>query len=71
MARHPADLLSLTFGILFAATGIILVAGSTDWLSLEWVGPVAAIVLGAVLILVARSSDAARDEEATEAGSSR
>lgn len=66
MARHPADLLSLTFGIPFAAIGMILLSGSTDWLSLEWVGPLAAIVLGGALILVARSSGPARDEEPTE-----
>lgn len=66
MARHPADLLSLSFGLLFAAAGLILLSGSTAWPSLEWVGPLAAIVLGAVLILVARSSGPAHDEGATE-----
>lgn len=66
MTRHPADLLSLSFGLLFAAGGLLLLSGSTDWPSLEWVGPLAAIVLGAVLILVARSSGAPRDEGTTE-----
>ena len=66
MTRHPADLLSLSFGFLFAAAGLILLSGNVDWPSLEWVGPLAAIVLGAVLILVARSSRASRDEEAAE-----
>ena len=67
MARHPADLLSLTFGVLFAATGLILLTDSTDWASFDWVGPLVAIILGAVLILVARSSGVAGDEEPTEA----
>jgi len=66
MARHPADFLSLTFGLLFAATGLVLLSGGIDWVSLEWVGPLAAIVLGAVLILVARSSGRAGVEEPTE-----
>ena len=66
MARHPADLLSLSFGLLFVAGGLILLSGNIDWPSLEWVGPLAAIVLGGVLILVARSSGAARDEGAIE-----
>ena len=67
MARHPADLLSLTFGLLFAAAGLMLLTDRTDWTSLAWIGPLAAIILGAVLILMARSSGAAGDEEPTEA----
>jgi uncharacterized membrane protein len=67
MARHPADLLSLTFGLVFAAIGLMMLTDSTDWRSFDWVGPLAAIILGAVLMLMARSSGAARDEESTEA----
>ena len=66
MTRHPADLLSLSFGLLFAAGGLILLSGSAYWPSLEWVGPLAAIVLGAVLILVARSTGRAPDEGTIE-----
>ena len=55
MARHTADLLSLAFGLLFAATGLLLISGGLDTLSLQWVPPVAAIVLGGILILAARS----------------
>ncbi len=59
MARHPADLLSLSFGLLFVAVGLVLVSGGINALSLEWVAPLTAIVLGAILILVARSSRSA------------
>ena len=55
MTRHPADLLSLAFGLLFAAMGLLLISGGLDALSLQWVPPVAAIVLGGILILAARS----------------
>ena len=44
-----------------AATGLILLTDSTDWASFDWVGPLVAIILGSVLILVARSSGAAGD----------
>ena len=56
MARHPADLVSLSFGLMFVAVALVLLSGGIDALSFEWVGPLAAIVLGALLILVARSS---------------
>ena len=56
MARHPADLVSLSFGLMFVAVGLVLLSGGIYALSFEWVGPLAAIVLGAFLILVARSS---------------
>lgn len=59
MARHPADLLSLSFGLLFIAIALVIFSGGIDALSLEWVAPLAAIFLGAVLILVARSSRSA------------
>ena len=62
MARHPADLLSLSFGLLFVAVGLILLSGGIDALAFEWVGPVAAILLGALLIIVARSSRPANGE---------
>ena len=62
MARHPADLLSLSFGLLFVAVALVLFSGGIETLSLEWVAPLAAIILGAVLILVARSSRPPSDD---------
>ena len=56
MTRHPADLVSLAFGLLFTAIGLVLLSGGFDALSLEWVGPLAAVVLGGILILAGRSA---------------
>lgn len=61
MARHPADFLSLPFGLLFLAVGILLISVGVDTLSLEWVVPLAAIGLGALLITAARSTRTAPD----------
>ncbi len=66
MSRHPADFLSLVFGVLFAAAGLVLLSGSSGALSLAWVGPLVAIVLGALLVLAARSSRTAPDEHRAE-----
>ena len=66
MSRHPADLLSLTFGLLFAAVGLVLLSGSGGALSLAWVGPLTAIALGALLFLAARSTRSVPDEPPAE-----
>jgi hypothetical protein len=65
MSRHPADLVSLAFGLLFAAIGLFLLSGGGA-LSLAWVGPLTAVVLGALLILAARSSRTAVDDKTSE-----
>lgn len=56
MRRHRADFLSLGFGFLFAAVGLVLLSGDRGALSLAWVGPLTAIALGALLFLAARST---------------
>jgi hypothetical protein len=56
MTRHTADFVSLAFGLLFTAIGLLLLSGGFDGLSLEWVGPLAAVVLGGILILAGRSA---------------
>ena len=66
MARHPADLISLTFGLLFAALGIVLLFGRADALRVEWVLPVATVILGVLLIVVARSIRAEPNDQPTE-----
>ena len=66
MNRHPADLLSLTFGLLFVAVGLVVSSGGIDTLALEWVGPMAVIGLGAVLILAARPRATSADDLAPE-----
>ena len=64
MSRHPADLVSLSFGLLFAAIGLVLSGGGG--LSLAWVGPLTAVVLGALLILAARSTRFPVDDKPPE-----
>jgi uncharacterized membrane protein YbhN (UPF0104 family) len=56
VSRHPADFLSLAFGLLFSAIGLVLLSGGFEALSLEWVAPLAAIALGGILILAGRSA---------------
>ncbi len=62
MPRHPADLLSLAFGLLFAAIGLVLLSGGGSAVSMAWVGPLVAIGLGALLLLAARSRHRTPDE---------
>jgi hypothetical protein len=56
MERHHTDLLSLAFGILFAALGLATVLGGIELLSLAWMGPLLVIALGAIVIVSARPS---------------
>ena len=66
MSRHPADPVSLAFGLLFAAIGLMLLSGGAGALSLAWVGPLTAVALGALLILAARSTRTVPDEQPPE-----
>ena len=57
MQRHRLDALSLVFGLLFMAAGLLLLSGGPALghnLPMEWVGPLVAIGLGAILFLAAR-----------------
>lgn len=67
MTRHPADVLSLLCGLLFAAVGLVLLSGGGGALSLTWVGPLVAIALGAVLVLAARSAHPVAEVQPSEA----
>jgi hypothetical protein len=53
MTRHSADLVSLTFGVLFAAIGILLLLGQLDGIRLDWLIPTVIVVLGVLLIVLA------------------
>lgn len=66
MSRHPADPVSLVFGMLFAAIGLVLLTGGDRALSLAWVGPLTAVALGALLILAARSARTVPDVQPPE-----
>jgi cytochrome c-type biogenesis protein CcmH/NrfF len=50
MTRHATDLVSLAFGLLFAAIGAVLLADQRLAISTDWLAPVVAIGLGAILI---------------------
>ena len=52
MTRHAFDAVSFAFGALFLLFGVLLLSGIQDAGTLEWVGPMAIIGLG-VLILIA------------------
>jgi len=53
LIRHSPDLVSLTFGVLFAATGVLLLFGQLDGIRLDWLIPVITVVLGVLLIVLA------------------
>jgi hypothetical protein len=57
MERHRLDLLSLVFSLVFASIGLLLLGGGpafVDRLPMAWVGPLAAIGLGVIVVLAAR-----------------
>ena len=69
MERHSLDALSLTFGLLFVAAGLLLLSGGPalgNNLPMEWVGPLVAIGLGAVLFLAARPERPKPDRDDSE-----
>ena len=68
MSRHPADLLSLAFGMLFAGIGLVLLTGGDAALSLAWIGPMTALALGILLIVAARATRSAPDDQPSREG---
>jgi multisubunit Na+/H+ antiporter MnhG subunit len=68
MTRHSPDLVSLTFGVLFAVIGILLLLGQLDGIRLDWLIPTVVVVLGVLLIALASpiGRKANRDDEPTE-----
>ena len=66
MEQHRVDALSLVFGLIFAAAGLLLLGGGptlVDRLPMAWVGPIVAIGLGVILLLAARPERAAAAED--------
>ena len=68
MTRHSPDLVSLTFGTLFSVIGVVVLLGRLDGIRLDWIIPVATVVLGVLLIVLARpiGREARPDDEPTE-----
>ena len=67
MQRHDVDLISLTFGLLFAVAGLVLLTGDatrgTVWLG--WAGPAVAIGLGVLVLAAVWPRRAETDVDAT------
>lgn len=62
MTRHPADRLSLVAGLAVLGLGLLLLSGGVGDLPMEWVGPLVAIGLGALIIFAARPTREASDQ---------
>ena len=54
MTRHPADIVSLAFGLLFTVVGLVLLSGLRGRCPRSGWHPAAVIVLGVLLIVAAR-----------------
>jgi hypothetical protein len=67
VTRHPADILSLMTGLIALALGLVILSGRLGDLPMEWVGPIVAMGLGAMILVAARPSRA-RDEETAITG---
>jgi hypothetical protein len=67
MLRHSTDFVSLAFGLLFAVIGVVLAVERLDAISLTWIVPVTAIVLGLVLVVAAGSSRPSPEGDPSEA----
>ena len=51
MTRHTFDALSFTFGVVILIAGVMLLSGRPSTDPLEWVGPLAAVGLGVVILV--------------------
>jgi len=54
VTRHPTDLLSLLAGLAVLGLGLLLLSGGVGDIPFEWVGPMAAIGVGALILVAAR-----------------
>ncbi len=62
MRRHSADVVSLSFGLFFVGIGLVLLSGGSGALSMAWVGPLVAMVMGGILLWAARSIQRRADD---------
>lgn len=63
MQRHPLDLVSLVFGLVFVGVGMPFLLGRTDLFILDWSWgwPAIALALGLALLLTSRRDHGRRD----------
>ena len=68
MTRHAIDAVSFAFGLVFLAAGVMLLNGTPNVDALQWVGPLAFIGLGALILIatVPRRRTPAGDHEAED-----
>jgi len=68
MTRHAFDAVSFAFGLVFLAAGVMLLNGTPNVDALQWVGPVAFIGLGALILIatIPRRRTPASDHEAED-----
>jgi hypothetical protein len=66
MTRHAFDALSFTFGVIILIAGVMLLSGRPSTDPLEWVGPVAAIGLGVVILVATIPRRSRATAEGTE-----
>ena len=68
MTHHAFDAVSFAFGVIFLIAGVMLLNGTPSVDALQWVGPVAFIGLGALILVatVPRQRAPAADEEAED-----
>ena len=67
MTRHAFDAVSFTFGVIVLIGGVMLLSGRPSTDALEWVGPLAAIGLGVVILIATLPRRrATADDEASE-----
>jgi hypothetical protein len=55
MTRHPSDLISLVFGLLFLGIGLVLLSGVGHSVSMALLGPLMALGLGGLLVVAGLS----------------
>jgi hypothetical protein len=67
MYRHKMDVLSLVFGLLYAAIGVLLLRGATDF-SFVSVWPVLLVLAGLALLISAARGTGFRRVEPRPAG---
>jgi hypothetical protein len=67
MDRHPFDPISFIFASIFIAAGLVLLTGDAESLALEWVGPMVAVGLGALVVFAVRPRHSTTDPDAVEA----
>lgn len=74
MGRHPADLVSLGFGVLFTLTGLTFLLGDVPLLravQLRWLVPLLVLFLGLWLLVSSAVPERRVEQDGEDAGEAR